>query len=64
MLGPGWWHVSKDIRQALVLERVLLLVLSQDESIRPETVLKTAHALTEEVRRLLEQETGDFPSTR
>lgn len=58
MLGPGWNHVSEDIQRALVMERVLVLVLSQDESIDPVTVLRVMRELAAEVDALLQEGKG------
>lgn len=56
MLGPGWNHVSREIRRALVQERVFRIVLSQDESVAPTTVLRVAHAVAEAVDALVDAE--------
>lgn len=56
MLGPGWNHVSAEIRESIALAHVLTVMLSQDESIKAETILKTTREIADEVRRILNEE--------
>lgn len=54
MLGPGWGHVSDEIRWGLVMARVVGVIRIQDESTSPATVLAYFNALVDACRDQLD----------
>ena len=53
MLGNGWDHVSADVQYALVAERVLGILLNQDESIDPRSAIELTRLIAREAYALV-----------
>lgn len=58
LLGPGWWHVSDDVRWGLVAAQVLAIVNGQDESVKAASVRDLSIDLEQAARLRLRQMTG------
>lgn len=53
MLGPGWAHVSSEVRRGLVFANIVGVIRGQDESIDAASVLRYLDDLCNEADRLL-----------
>lgn len=53
MLGHGWDHVSADVQYALVAERVLGILLNQDESVDSRSAIELTRIVAREAYALV-----------